>query len=309
MSRPALISRANTSSPTRGRANFTPRFRKRSMLWTTGASTWLSLVPLRIKRTFLKSRIIINDSDRRYHPGDLRDGAGFLVLERTADNAARNGPIRGRLQSFRTSYLVHDPYASELDAAERFDGCLAPEGYFGAASLQRWPWRVLCRGSRSPRIARAGWHFGRQHLGHEMRHQVVITGMGVVCPIGLTVGDFAQNLRRGVSGIGPISVFDASTMPSRIAGEVPWVGPIARDRKQTFALEAARQAMTEAMTCGSRPAGVGTLSIGIGLELFSLHDMADLRAERGPLSEDSDTRLTFSANTIRSLCPFHRASV
>ncbi len=134
-----------------------------------------------------------------------------------------------------------------------------------------------------------------------MRRRVAITGMGVVCPIGLTVGDFGQNLRRGVSGIGPISIFDASSLPSRIAGEVPWVGPIARDRKQTFALEAARQAMAEAMMCGSPPTGLGTLSLGIGLELFSLDDMADLRAERGALMNDGNARLTF-LQTPSDLC-------
>jgi len=68
-------------------------------------------------------------------PEDLRDGAGFFILERTADNAARNGPNRGRLQTLENSYLVHDPYTAELDSMEMFSGCPAPEGHFGVASL------------------------------------------------------------------------------------------------------------------------------------------------------------------------------
>ena len=68
-------------------------------------------------------------------PGNLRDGAGFLILERTADNAARNGPVRGRLQYLGTTYLVHDPYTAEIDEGEMFNGCMPPEGRFGAASL------------------------------------------------------------------------------------------------------------------------------------------------------------------------------
>jgi len=134
-----------------------------------------------------------------------------------------------------------------------------------------------------------------------MKRRVAITGMGVVCPLGLSVAAFAENLKHGVSGIRPISVFDASTLPSRIAGEVPWTGPIARDRKQTFALEAARQAMSETAIGGSRPVGTGTLSLGIGLELFSLEDMADLRNGNLPSMDDTETRLTF-LQTPSDLC-------
>ena len=43
-----------------------------------------------------------------------------------------------------------------------------------------------------------------------MKQRVAITGMGVVSPIGNTVADFRDNLLAGVSGIGPITCFDAS---------------------------------------------------------------------------------------------------
>lgn len=134
-----------------------------------------------------------------------------------------------------------------------------------------------------------------------MKRRVVITGMGVVCPLGLSVAAFAENLQRGVSGIRLISAFDASTLLSRIAGEVPWSGPIARDRKQTFALEAARQAMSQAVAGGSRPVGTGTLSLGIGLELFSLEDMADFHSGKLPSMDDATARLTF-LQTPSDLC-------
>jgi 3-oxoacyl-[acyl-carrier-protein] synthase II len=134
-----------------------------------------------------------------------------------------------------------------------------------------------------------------------MKRRVAITGMGVVCPIGLQVSTFAENLKRGVSGIRTISIFDATTLPSRIAGEVPWKGPIARDRKLTFAVEAARQAVAESTACGSLPAGFGTLSLGIGLELFSLDDMAAFRGTRQQPQNDIATRLTF-LQTPSDLC-------
>ena len=52
------------------------------------------------------------------------------------------------------------------------------------------------------------------------RRRVVITGVGAVTPIGNTAEEFWAGLVQGVSGIGPITRFDASAMPTRIAGEV-----------------------------------------------------------------------------------------
>jgi 3-oxoacyl-[acyl-carrier-protein] synthase II len=48
----------------------------------------------------------------------------------------------------------------------------------------------------------------------------VVTGIGVVSPIGLTVEEFWHNLTHGVSGVGPVTAFDASPFTCRIAGEV-----------------------------------------------------------------------------------------
>lgn len=53
-----------------------------------------------------------------------------------------------------------------------------------------------------------------------MRRRVVITGMGVITPIGKTVADMWQVLCEGGSGIGYITHFDASNFPTRIAAEV-----------------------------------------------------------------------------------------
>src|SRR5262245_45137904 len=102
-------------------------------------------------------------------------------------------------------------------------------------------------------------------MGTVMRRRVAVTGMGVVSPIGLSMVEFESNLTRRASGIRPISIFDASTLPCRIAGEVPWISPIARDRKQTFAMKAAEDALDQAEKCGTKPAGIGCLSLGIGL--------------------------------------------
>jgi len=50
--------------------------------------------------------------------------------------------------------------------------------------------------------------------------KAVVTGLGVVGPIGLTVEEFWGNLTAGVSGIGPITSFDSSDLHVHIAGEV-----------------------------------------------------------------------------------------
>jgi len=49
---------------------------------------------------------------------------------------------------------------------------------------------------------------------------VVITGTGVICPLGKTVEALWSALQEGRSGVGPITLFDASKFPTRIAAEV-----------------------------------------------------------------------------------------
>lgn len=53
-----------------------------------------------------------------------------------------------------------------------------------------------------------------------MRRRVVITGLGIVSPVGNTIESAWDNLVNGRSGIGPITRFDASEFSARIAGEV-----------------------------------------------------------------------------------------
>ena len=50
--------------------------------------------------------------------------------------------------------------------------------------------------------------------------RAVITGMGVISPIGNTVGEYWSNLVSGRSGIGPITLCDATPFPCQVAGEV-----------------------------------------------------------------------------------------
>src|SRR5437868_8125681 len=57
------------------------------------------------------------------------------------------------------------------------------------------------------------------------RNRVVITGMGVLAPNGIGLEAFWDSLLSGRSGIGPITLFDASNLKSQIAGEVKNFNP------------------------------------------------------------------------------------
>ncbi len=85
--------------------------------------------------------------------------------------------------------------------------------------------------------------------------RVVVTGMGTITPLGLTVADFWAGLRSGGSAVGPVTAFDCSGYPCRIAAEVEGFAPEQymdpkdvrhTDRFTQFAVAAARQAVADA---------------------------------------------------------------
>jgi 3-oxoacyl-[acyl-carrier-protein] synthase II len=104
--------------------------------------------------------------------------------------------------------------------------------------------------------------------------RVVITGMGVVSPLGIGVDPFWAALCRGESGIRRITRFDPSPFPSQIAGEVLDFDPlnhlprrdvVRTDRFVQYALVAASEAMTHAkLQIEGRNDRVG-VAIGTGL--------------------------------------------
>lgn len=76
--------------------------------------------------------------------------------------------------------------------------------------------------------------------------RVVVTGMGAVTPLGLSVEENWNNWTQGKSGIGPITRFDASDFPVRIAGEVRgFDSDDPRGRSTLFALQAAQEAFRD----------------------------------------------------------------
>ena len=51
--------------------------------------------------------------------------------------------------------------------------------------------------------------------------RVVVTGMGIACPLGLGVEHVWRRLIDGESGIGAIQAFDTKDLPCKVAGQVP----------------------------------------------------------------------------------------
>ena len=86
------------------------------------------------------------------------------------------------------------------------------------------------------------------------KRRVVVTGMGAVTPLGLTVEESWKNLLAGVSGAGPITYFDASDYDTKFACQVKGFDPMKyMDRKLAqrtdlftqFALSAAEMAISD----------------------------------------------------------------
>ena len=100
-----------------------------------------------------------------------------------------------------------------------------------------------------------------------MKTKVVVTGMGAISPIGNTVEEFSASLKAGKSGVGPITLFDASDFDVKIAGEVKnfdftrWIDK--KDARKMarftqFAVAAAAQALEQAGLVEPRSAETGT---------------------------------------------------
>src|SRR5258706_2698495 len=136
------------------------------------------------------------------------------------------------------------------------------------------------------------------------RQRVAITGLGVVAPNGVGLPAFLDALLTGRSGIRQVWIVGPASLPTRIAGEVRTALPAPLpDRKIGFALEAAREAFAQATASGSAPRGLGGLSLGVGLELFSMDDLAAERAGRR-MPPAPGERLSFMQTPSDPFAPF-----
>lgn len=91
-------------------------------------------------------------------------------------------------------------------------------------------------------------------------HRVVVTGIGVVSPVGNTLDETWNNLVNGVNGIAPITLFDTTDYKAKVAGEVKNFEPrdymskqeiLRSDRFSQMAMAAAVQAVEESGVIGT----------------------------------------------------------
>jgi 3-oxoacyl-[acyl-carrier-protein] synthase II len=124
-------------------------------------------------------------------------------------------------------------------------------------------------------------------------NRIVVTGMGVISPLGLDLSTTWAGLLSGYSGIAPINSFDASEFRTKIAAEVKGFDPIdymelkesrRMDRFSQFAVAASRQALSQARIDLSGPLGERTaVTIGSGVGgIITLSEQYDVLANRGP---------------------------
>lgn len=125
-----------------------------------------------------------------------------------------------------------------------------------------------------------------------MKRRVVVTGMGVVSPLGCSLETFAENLRKMYIGIDKITLFDATNLPVQIAAEVKDFKPeeymdrkLAKrlDRFSQFALAATRQAveMSGIDFTGIEERVAILVSSGMG-GFLTLAEQNDVLREKGP---------------------------
>ena len=126
--------------------------------------------------------------------------------------------------------------------------------------------------------------------------RIVVTGLGIVCPIGLNVDEFWKNAIEGKSGIVPITRFDAEKFYVKVAGEVrgfdayDYLDPKTADRNPRavhYGVAAAQQAMGMA---GIDMAKETPERIGVSVACMSESDyivrQAGVLERRGPRRVD-----------------------
>ncbi len=126
-----------------------------------------------------------------------------------------------------------------------------------------------------------------------MKRRVVVTGVGCVTPLGVSVPELWTNLTEGKSGVGETTLFDASNFPTKIAAEVrdwsiaaededpeEWAS---RGRHTRFAAGAAKQAMTDSGVAGAvEPQRLGVyLGAGEGQQDFDAFSRMMVEALKG----------------------------
>lgn len=132
------------------------------------------------------------------------------------------------------------------------------------------------------------------------KRRVVITGLGILSPLGNDLESSWAGIKAGRSGIGPITHFDASTFPTRIAGEVKdfdpaaFIGPKDIKKMDPFVHYGVAAGLMAIKDAGLEIAGEDAERIGIAVG-----------AGIGGLSGIEDTTLKYANGGVRKISPFY----
>lgn len=127
-----------------------------------------------------------------------------------------------------------------------------------------------------------------------MKKRVVVTGLGVISPVGNDIQSFWESIKSGKNGIGKITSFDASKFDSQIAGEVKGFDPsfygmsskdVKRmDKFSQYAIAASKQAIESAALDLDKEdrTRIGVL-IGSGIgSLYTIEEEHKVLLQKGP---------------------------
>ena len=146
-----------------------------------------------------------------------------------------------------------------------------------------------------------------------MSRRVVITGMGAMTPLGNNVRDTWKGLCEGRSGVRDITIFNAKSFPTKIAGEVKGADLAKWSKKgeefsflgrnSLFALEAAEEAMKDAglKALSVDPSRLG-IYFGAGDGGFDFEEYASVVSESTEEDQTVDAGKYFS-NSVKKLNP------
>ncbi|MDQ3495370.1 MAG: beta-ketoacyl-ACP synthase II [Pseudomonadota bacterium] len=132
------------------------------------------------------------------------------------------------------------------------------------------------------------------------KRRVVITGLGILSPLGNDLASSWDGIAAGRSGIGPITHFDASAFPTRIAGEVkdfdpgPWIAPKDIKKMDPFVHYGVAAAMMAIADSGLEITEADAERIGVAIG-----------AGIGGLKGIEETTIKYHEGGARKISPFY----
>ncbi|XP_038987461.1 3-oxoacyl-[acyl-carrier-protein] synthase II, chloroplastic-like isoform X2 [Phoenix dactylifera] len=156
-----------------------------------------------------------------------RRAAALRLDARDSSRGLMSALCGSGIQGLMSSCLAFEP-------CPEFYGSKGASSFFGEGGFSLFgPWkaettrrqrragRASCVSGKAMAVAvQPAKEIAEKKRIHTKKRRVVVTGMGVVTPLGDNPDVFYNNLLEGVSGISQIETFDCTNYPTRIAGEI-----------------------------------------------------------------------------------------